>query len=224
MKLAELSRESGVSAATIKYYLRLGLLPAGQKVSARVSEYSPAHLQRLRLITNLVHVVGLSIAQTEQVLSSIDQTDLSLEGAIEQATVALPSATTREQAEESKCGLKCKRTETSDRKHLAAIAQELKDCGFGDVPDLEYVRHLELAILAAREAGLTVDQQMLEQYSEAARTLARIDFAHIPTDDRDNAIDISILGTVMLEPIILGLRRLAHRELIERGLPSQEGK
>ncbi|BDR53955.1 transcriptional regulator [Bombiscardovia apis] len=224
MKLAELSRESGVSAASIKYYLRLGLLPAGEKVSARVSEYSPAHLKRLRLITNLVHVVGLSIAQTEQVLSSIDQADLSLEGAIEQATVALPSATASEQAEDSRCRLRCKRAEASDRKQLAAITEELKDCGFDDVPDLEYVRHLERAILAAREAGLAVDQQMLAKYSAAARTLASIDFEHIPTDDRDNAIDISILGTVMLEPIILGLRRLAHRELIAHGLPNYKSE
>ena len=34
MQLKELSRQSGTSAASIKYYLREGLLPAGENVHA----------------------------------------------------------------------------------------------------------------------------------------------------------------------------------------------
>nr|MDT0525976.1 MerR family DNA-binding transcriptional regulator [Streptomyces sp. DSM 41633] len=38
MRLAELSERSGVPTATIKYYLREGLLPAGRRISATQAE------------------------------------------------------------------------------------------------------------------------------------------------------------------------------------------
>jgi DNA-binding transcriptional MerR regulator len=49
MLMAELSRSSGVPVATIKYYLREGLLPPGAATSATRAEYDEAHLRRLRL-------------------------------------------------------------------------------------------------------------------------------------------------------------------------------
>lgn len=45
MRLAELSRRSGVSTATIKYYLREGLLPPGRQVNPTTAEYDDGHLQ-----------------------------------------------------------------------------------------------------------------------------------------------------------------------------------
>ncbi|MFI8354714.1 MerR family transcriptional regulator [Streptomyces cyaneofuscatus] len=50
MRLAELSERSGVPTATVKYYLREGLLPAGRRVSATQAEYDEGHLRRLRLV------------------------------------------------------------------------------------------------------------------------------------------------------------------------------
>ncbi len=39
MLMAELSRRSGVPVATVKYYLREGLLPSGVTTSATRAEY-----------------------------------------------------------------------------------------------------------------------------------------------------------------------------------------
>ena len=49
MRLARLSERSGVSAATIKYYLREGLLPPGRQVNATTAEYEsgPCHAPSL---------------------------------------------------------------------------------------------------------------------------------------------------------------------------------
>src|ERR1700685_860191 len=54
--MAELSRSSGVPVATIKYYLREGLLPPGEATSATRAEYDETHLRRLQLIRDLVEL------------------------------------------------------------------------------------------------------------------------------------------------------------------------
>src|SRR2546422_2141244 len=73
MKIAELSRRSGVSGPTIKYYVREGLLRAGELTSPNQAHYDDTHLRRLRLIRALVDVGGLSIAATREVLAAIDE-------------------------------------------------------------------------------------------------------------------------------------------------------
>jgi DNA-binding transcriptional MerR regulator len=49
MRLSDLSAASGVPVATVKYYLREGLLPPGRLTAATSAQYDDSHLQRLRL-------------------------------------------------------------------------------------------------------------------------------------------------------------------------------
>ena len=72
MRISELSRRSGRSIATIKYYLREGLLPAGYRTSANQADYGEDHLRRLRLITILLEVGGLTITSIKIVVDAID--------------------------------------------------------------------------------------------------------------------------------------------------------
>jgi DNA-binding transcriptional MerR regulator len=78
VRIAELSTRSGVSVPTIKYYVRERLLPAGTLTSPNQAQYDESHLHRLRLIRALVEVGKLSIAETHEVLASIDAPGLSL--------------------------------------------------------------------------------------------------------------------------------------------------
>ena len=65
MRIAELSRRSGVSVPTIKYYLREGLLPGGTTTgSPNQAAYDETHLRRLKLIRVFIDVGGLSVAAT----------------------------------------------------------------------------------------------------------------------------------------------------------------
>ena len=77
MRMAELSTTSDVPVATIKYYLREKLLPAGESETANQARYSTTHLDRLRLIRALIDVGGLSVASARSVLRAIDS-DASL--------------------------------------------------------------------------------------------------------------------------------------------------
>lgn len=68
MRIAELSRRTGVPVPTIKYYLREGLLPPGERTSPNQARYDESHVHRVRLVRALVEVGGLSIAAAREVV------------------------------------------------------------------------------------------------------------------------------------------------------------
>jgi DNA-binding transcriptional MerR regulator len=53
LKMGELAEASGVSAGTIKHYLREGLLPEPVKTSRNMAYYPPEFVERIRLIKQL---------------------------------------------------------------------------------------------------------------------------------------------------------------------------
>ena len=53
LKMSELADASGVSAGTIKHYLRAGLLPEPVKTSRNMAYYPPDFVERIRLIKQL---------------------------------------------------------------------------------------------------------------------------------------------------------------------------
>jgi DNA-binding transcriptional MerR regulator len=70
--MSELSERTGVPVPTIKYYLREGLLPEGEKQTPRLTDYDEQHVRRLELLRILreagdVPVEGLKrlVAATE---------------------------------------------------------------------------------------------------------------------------------------------------------------
>jgi len=72
MRLSELSTQTGVPAATVKCYLREGLLRAGVRVSATRAGYDESHSERLRLIRALVEGAGMSITGVRRVIEAIE--------------------------------------------------------------------------------------------------------------------------------------------------------
>ena len=53
LKMSELAERSGVSATTIKHYLREGLLPEPVRTSRNMAYYPPEFVERIRLIKRL---------------------------------------------------------------------------------------------------------------------------------------------------------------------------
>lgn len=201
MRISELSDRSEVPVATVKYYLREGLLEPGEAVNSRESAYRDSHLARLRLIRGLVHVLGASIAQVRQVLSIIDDPDQTPLEAMGRATSALPAI-----------------RETGDESPGSALDPQpaidlLNRLGYRFEPDAPAVRQLGAALRLAADVGIDVDDEQIGVYGEAARQLARSDFARIPWAEPDAATAFAVLGTALYEPVLLALRRVAHSEL-----------
>ena len=53
LKISELADASGVPVATVRHYLREGLLPEPVKTSRNMAYYPPEFVQRIRLIKQL---------------------------------------------------------------------------------------------------------------------------------------------------------------------------
>ena len=66
MKMRELEQRSGIGRETIRYYMRLGLLPEPARPKANVADYGEEHVQRLATIRRLQaqHYLPLSFIKT----------------------------------------------------------------------------------------------------------------------------------------------------------------
>ena len=72
MLVSELAERADVPLATVKYYLREGLLPAGETTGPRRAEYGDLHLRRLRVLRLLREVGGVPVTSLRQVADALD--------------------------------------------------------------------------------------------------------------------------------------------------------
>lgn len=204
MRISDLSHHSGVSVATIKYYLREGLLPPGELSSATQASYHEAHLERLRLIRALTVSAGLPVATARSILREIDDpgaNPLDLLG----ATHELLSGP----------------TEPLDSEPTRLLMSELGWENELDFPGATDV--LAHALAAVADAGFDAPEGILRQYGEAMATVAEVEIANIPTTSTEAAVRYVVLGTVMMEPVLLALRRLAENVAAIRRFTPERG-
>lgn len=68
MKMRELEARSGVGRETIRYYIRMGLLPEPARPKANVADYAEEHVRRLAVIRRLQAERYLPLSFIKQVL------------------------------------------------------------------------------------------------------------------------------------------------------------
>lgn len=67
MRISDLSKATGVSAPTIKFYVRDGLLTRGLPTARNQAQYSEDHVHEIRLIRAMADFGGLNIDQIKEV-------------------------------------------------------------------------------------------------------------------------------------------------------------
>ncbi|MFI5689510.1 MerR family transcriptional regulator [Streptomyces sp. NPDC051636] len=198
MKISELSRRSGVSIATIKYYLREGLLPPGEHTARNQAEYPESTLRRLRLARTLIAVGGLSIAATGKVLRAMDE-PVTIFRTLGLAHYALSSPFPDEAHEDV------------DEQFYAEARALVKAAGWTIVGDTPYIASLAAGHKALADIGLNWSAQDLLPYAKLAHAAARLDFDQdAGIEDRIDIAERAIVRTVLLEPVLATLRRLAQ--------------
>lgn len=208
MRMAELSRLSGVSTATIKYYVREGLLPSGETTAPNQARYGQEHLDRLSLIRALREAAGLSISTIGRVLAAMD--DLQPGDRPQHLTMAV--------AEMSE-PLVVPDDEVDDYERARADLVQLID-GLGWNVDAASPGHDDairsLVAIHRYLPGLITDPEQLRPYGQAVRTLADTEISDDfdPSADPAAALRFGVLGTALFEPLILALRKLAHVDRI----------
>ncbi|NKQ54661.1 MerR family transcriptional regulator [Amycolatopsis sp. K13G38] len=201
MRMAELSRESGVTVATIKYYQREGLLPPGELTSPNQARYDASHVRRLKLVRALLDVGGLSIASVREVLAAIEDSAASTHDVLGLAQHGLPIA----------------RLEVSEQDRAWAMEQFEALAGrrgwqvYEDWPVTESLINVMCAL---REVGHEWVLGSLNEYAQAADLVAEADIDAVARLGQTEAIvEGAIVGTVLGDALFAALRRLAHAEV-----------
>jgi DNA-binding transcriptional MerR regulator len=204
MRMAELSRRTGVPVPTIKYYLREGLLPPGERTSPNQALYDEPHVRRLKMVRALVEVGGMSIAAVRDVLDAVDAPDkipFTVLGEVQDRLGPTHPKGTGEYWDEA------------ERQVLDLLARR----GWHADPDCPPARSLITAVASLAELGRDDLSGLMEVYAEAVEKMAEADIAHVVRDQGlDDVVEGTVIGTVLGETMIMSLRRLAHQDVTGR--------
>lgn len=196
MRISELSKRSGVSVATIKFYLREQLLPPGEAVAATQAEYGQAHLRRLRLIRALIGVRGLTVNATRQVLTAVSENEADLHQVLGLVLGVRPVDRDEQPDPEP---------DTSDADALVT------QMGWQITQRSPARKVLTETLQTIRSLGADYDWRSLIPYAELAQQTAVLDLDQLDdTNDPLEQAERAILLTILLEPALLALRRLAQ--------------
>ena len=197
MQISELSVRSGVPLATVKYYLREGLVAPGRLLAATRADYDDTHVRRLRLVRSLVEVAGLKLGAVREVLAAADEPADSLGDALDAAQAALPPVV----------------PEDINTTAARAVIAEL---GWTVDPECVALRQLAAAMTSLQSADADVSPATLGEYGRAVHPLAVREVNAIPTTSQEDAVRYVVLGTLFYEPVLLALRRLAQQDAATR--------
>jgi len=192
MQLKELSSRSGVSSASIKFYLREGLLAPGSTTASPRADYGPGHLRRLELIRVLRGVVGLGLAGIKELTGGIDDPglgDVELMGRVQAMVLGL--------AEEP----------VPDHPLMAGLI------GPGRWADASYPARNSLNLLLRRmdELGVPADAGVLAAYAAAVDQVAALDVGHAErAASRDELVRRVAVGTHLYGELLLKMLAVAQ--------------
>ncbi|MET7606663.1 MerR family transcriptional regulator [Streptomyces avermitilis] len=205
MRLAELSERSGVSLATIKYYLREGLLAPGRRISATTAEYDESHLRRLRLVRALIQVGRVPVATAREVLGHIDDDSLGRTIRVGAALWALPQVPEPDEEDENV------------RAAQHEVDQLLRTLDWTTAQNLSSVspahRSLVVAVATLRRLGYAWDAELMAPYAQLMHQAAVRDLDFMETHPSEaEKVETAVAAAILFEPVLRALHRLAQEE------------
>lgn len=199
MRISELSEQTGVPVPTIKYYLREGLLPEGDKRTPRLTEYDDRHVRRLELLRILRDVGDVPVDGLKRLVAATESRGTTVHELFAVAADALAPtppppgparAATREIADGiiEQAGWHHVRADSVDRDNLAATLELIS--AFDTHP---------------RDPG------EIAPYVVTADQIARYELGHLDdAKDRIGLLEEMIVGQVVFATVLATLRRLAE--------------
>ncbi|MFF8716033.1 MerR family transcriptional regulator [Streptomyces sp. NPDC015184] len=205
MRLSELSEKSGVKPATIKYYLREGLLRPGHRISATQAEYDENHLRRLRLVRALIQVGRLPVATVREVLSHVEDESLGRTIRLGAALWALPHGPEPdEEAPET----------AAAREVVERLLERLDWATAQEIGSLSPThRSLVSSVATLIRLGYPCDVEYLAEQARLMRQVAvqNLDMMETyPTEEEQ--VEAAVASAVLYEPLLMSLHRMAQEE------------
>ena len=192
MRISELATRSGVPVATIKYYLREKLLPEGERSSPTQAAYGQAHVQRLGVIRALVDA-GVGIAGVRKVVAVLEEPPENPYDLLGAANAAVTPAV------------------STDLDLTAALELLERMGGSAEQCFPDQVAAVAHALATLDRAGFAVPDTVMDAYIEHLGALAEAELAATPDTSIEDAVRYVVLGTALVEPLILALRRVGEQ-------------
>jgi DNA-binding transcriptional MerR regulator len=200
MWISELARRSDLPVPTIKYYLREGLLHPGEAVGATKAQYDEGHVRRLRLVRALTEVAGMRLDDVRRVLDAIDDESLSWHEAIGSAHTRLAPPVNA-----SGTDVERMRVDALLERHDWELAEQS-----------QHRDALAGALASLSALGHPPSDELLDTYADAANLISERDLEQLRETDRAQAAEHAVVSTLLLEPVLLILRRVAQENSSRR--------
>ena len=202
MRIGELSKATDVPVPTIKYYLREGLLPAGELSSPNQASYDETHVRRLRLIRALIELAQVPVAKVKEILESLDADTEPLHEQIGRAHRALTPT---------------RRLAASDDARTAATAQVselIANRGWSVHPEAPALATLIDTIAALRSLGQDNLVDHLDTYAESVERFTNLEIDAVTANPtRDQLAESVVIGTILGETLIASLWLLVQESI-----------
>lgn len=225
LKISELAARAGVPVATVRHYLREGLLPEGEKTSRNMAYYPPELAERIKLIKQLQEERFMPLKAIGEVLDQTEGDHDRVRGLVEteQRLIELALADERERIGEQ---------ELSERSGVPAdVIRRLAKLGVvgdseaGYAPaDQRIVESIARFRAAGYEAevGFTVHDaaRFVEPLAElASREIEMLSGKLVNLEDPDRAVEMFEAGIEPLRSLIDAMHSKALARAFERRGP-----
>jgi DNA-binding transcriptional MerR regulator len=211
VKVSVLARMSDVPAATIKHYVREGLLPEPSRTSKNMAYYDVALVPRIRKIKELQRTRFLPLKVIKQILdeSELDTEDETVGATIARVLEQTAPSERRSREELVAAGMPEKQLEWLRESGLITpLAGEPVETYAGD--DVELMRVLG----GARRAGITPEMlpvTILVEYAQAMRALVELELRlfreGVMPRARHDLPGLTEAATTLSERLVILLRR-----------------
>lgn len=208
MRMRDLAVISGVSVATLKFYLREGLLHPGIPTAVNQAEYDDGHLRRVKLVRALLQLGHLTIADAQRVIAAVDDESMPIHDAFGVAQDAM--VPTRDRSGAAYAAALDDVDRFVRRHRLKVRPQAAVRCMLADA----------LVALGGSDVlpvGVVATTELFDSMVPAARATAKQDVASTPqAATRAQQMEHTVAGTVVFDVVYAAIRRLALEDASTR--------
>lgn len=198
MLVSELAERAHMPVATVKYYLREGLLPPGHVTGPRRAEYDESHLRRLRILRLLREVGGVPVTNLRLVMDALDDESLPIHDVMTLTADVISAGPD---------------PGDQDPASLATVDAVIGAVGWDGLRP-ESVDRLRLASLVTLLNGpgmLGADAEVLGYYAQLADQLAKTEISLVdPHRERAALLEDMVTGSVVYGQVFALLRQMGH--------------
>jgi DNA-binding transcriptional MerR regulator len=212
MRISDLSRQSGVPVATIKFYLRERLIPPGTPMARNQADYDQQHLRRLWLIRTFTGIGRLDLASTRDLLAAVDDDRVPLPDLYEVVNRALfPNV-----------------AESSDTEGVDRAAKDVDEfiagLGWQLAPTSPGRSTLAHVMAALQRLGCDADVDFFTPFADAAARLAVEELDLLPDDPGETPRAVAVARSVLFDVALAALRRIAQEHHLAQRMRGARGR